>query len=139
MFNLTRIINGRENVPFVVKLPTTASESYKIGEALKLSSGALTKASGASKPEYICAENYDAPATGNKAINVYVVEPNQVWEVPVTFSSTAVAIVLGTKVTLHTNGEGVTDVTTNGVATVLDTLDANTNKANGDKILVRII
>lgn len=57
-----------------------------------------------------------------------------VFAVPVTYSSTAVAVVLGSKVTVDNDGLGVTDVTTSGVATVVDTLDAKT--AAGDEIEV---
>ena len=59
-----------------------------------------------------------------------------VFEVPVSFSETAVAIVVGSKLKVDTDGLGVTDVTTGGVITVVDALDANTNKSNGDLISV---
>ena len=59
-----------------------------------------------------------------------------VFEAPVTFSATPAAIVLGSKLTLAADGCGVTDVTTSGVATVVDTLTANVAKQAGDKVLV---
>lgn len=136
MFNLIKINNGRMNVPEPEYLPTTASETYSQGEALVLSAGKLTKASGTTKPTHIALTSYVAPATGNKEIPVARIEKNMVFEAPVTFSATAATIVLGSKVTIATDGLGTTDVTTSGVATIVDTLSANDNKATGDKVLV---
>ncbi len=136
MFNLRKIINGRINVPEMEFLPVTASETFKAGEALVLSSGKLTKASGTTKPTYIAAKDYVAPASGAELLPCFRVEKNMVFRVPVTFSSTPVALVLGTKVTLHTDGLGVTDVTTSGVATIVDTLSAGST--TGDEIEVII-
>ncbi len=136
MFNCKKIVNGRMNVPETESLPTTASEVYKEGEALVLSSGKLTKASGTTKPTHISLADYTAPASGQKDLPCYRIEKNMVFEVPVTFSSTAAAIVVGSKLTVATDGLGVTDVTTGGVITVVDAQDANTDKASGDKISV---
>ena len=134
MFNLTKIVNGRINVPEPEYLPTTPSEVYAEGEALVLSSGKLTKASGTTKPTHIAMKSYTTPATDNKDLPVARIDKNMVFEAPVTYSGTPVAVVLGTKLTLATDGCGVTDVTTSGVATVVDTLNANKNA--GDKVLV---
>lgn len=134
MFNLTKIVNGRINVPEPEYLPTTASEAYVEGEALVLSSGKLTKASGTTKPTHVALKTYTAPATDNEDLPVARIDKSMVFEVPVTYSSNAVAIVLGSKLTIAADGCGVTDVTTSGVATVVDTLDAN--KVAGDKVLV---
>lgn len=134
MFNLTKIVNGRINVPEPEYLPTTPSEEYVEGEALVISSGKLTKASGTSKPTHIAMKSYTAPATDNKDLPVARIDKNMVFEAPVTYSSAPVAVVLGTKLTLATDGCGVTDVTASGVATVVDTLNAN--KTAGDKVLV---
>ncbi len=136
MFNCKKIINGRMNVPETESLPTTASEVYKEGEALVLSSGKLTKASGTTKPTHISLADYTAPASGQKELPCFRIAPNMVFEVPVTFSETAVAIVVGAKLKVDTDGLGVTDVTTGGVITVVDALEANTDKANGNLISV---
>lgn len=136
MFNCKKIINGRMNVPETESLPTTASEVYAEGEALVLSGGKLTKASGTTKPTHISLADYTAPASGQKDLPCYRIEKNMVFEVPVTFSETAKEIVVGSKLTVATDGLGVTDVTTSGVVTVVDTIEANTNKANGDLISV---
>lgn len=134
MFKLNKIINGRMNVPEMEYLPVTASETFTEGEALILSGGKLTKASGTTKPTYIAAKSYVAPATGAEKLPCFRVARDMVFTAPVTFSSTAVAIVLGSKVTIDSDGLGVTDVTTSGVATVVDTLSAGST--NGDLIEV---
>ena len=130
MFNLIKILNGRMNVPEPEFLPVTASEEYKEGEALKIASGKVTKASGTTVPTHIA---LGVEAKGG-LLPVARIDRTMVFEVPVTYSSTANAIVLGTKLTITDDGTGVTDVTTNGVATVVDTLGAN--KTAGDKVLV---
>lgn len=71
MFNLRKIINGRMNVPEMELLPVTASESFVMGEALVLSSGKLTKASGTTKPTHIAAKDYSAPASGAEKLPCY--------------------------------------------------------------------
>lgn len=136
MFNCKKIINGRMNVPETESLPTTASEVYVEGEALVLSGGKLTKASGTTKPTHISLANYTAPASGQKDLPCFRIAKNMVFEVPVTFSSEAKAIVVGSKLTVAEDGLGVTDVTTGGVVTVVDTIEANTNKQSGDLISV---
>lgn len=132
MFNLIKIINGRINVPEPEYLPTTPSEEYVEGEALVISAGKLTKATG--KPTHIALKTYSAPATDNEDLPVARIDKNMVFEAPVTYSSNAVAVALGSKLTLASDGCGVTDVTASGVATVVDTLNAN--KVAGDKVLV---
>lgn len=134
MFNLRKIVNGRMNVPEPEYLPTTASEEYTSGEALVLSNGKLTKASGTTKPTHIAMKTYAAPATDNEDLPVMRIEKNMVFAAPVTFSETAKEIVLGTKLTVATDGLGVTDVTTSGVATVVDTLSVGTT--DGEEIHV---
>lgn len=136
MFILKKINNSRINVPEPEYLPTTASEEYKEGEALVLSAGALTKASGTTKPTHVALASYKAPASGQKELAVARISHEMEFEAPVTFSGTPAAIVLGSKVTLASDGLGVTDVTTGGVATVIDCLVANEAKENGDKIHV---
>lgn len=136
MFNCKKIINGRMNVPETESLPTTAGETYKEGEALVLSGGKLTKCGATAKPTHISLADYTAPASGQKDLPCYRIASNMVFEVPVTFSSTAAAIVVGSKLTVASDGLGVTDVTTSGVVTVVDALNANDNKASGDLISV---
>lgn len=134
MFNLIKIVNGRINVPEPEYLPTTASEVYSEGEALVISSGKLTKASATTRPTHIAMKDYAAPAADSIELPVARIDNNMIFEAPVTYSAEAKAIALGTKLTLATDGCGVTDVITGGVATVVDTMNAN--KTAGDKVLV---
>ena len=134
MFNLRKIVNGRMNVPEPEYLPTTPSGEYTEGMALVLSSGKLAKATGTTKPTHIAMKTYTAPATGNEDLPVMRIEKNMVFSAPVTFSAEAKAIVLGTKLTIATDSLGVTDVTTSGVATVVDTLSVGTT--SGEEIHV---
>lgn len=134
MFKLVKINNAKLNVPEMELLPVTASETFVEGEALHIASGLLTKASGTTKPTYIAAKSYVAPATGAQLLPCYRVLPQMVFEAEVTHSATAIAINLGTKLTVSTAGLGVTDVVTSGIATVVDTLDHTTT--NGKPIHV---
>jgi len=146
MFRIHKILNGRTATPSIEELPTTASETYAEGEGLVISSsGALTKAGVGVKPTYIAMADYVAPATGNKDLPCFVVDSNQIWEAPVTFSTVAVALVEGTKLQLDTDGVGVTDLTVSGttgnevygVATIFDVQAAD--ETTGEKILVRFV
>jgi len=131
MFKLIKILNGRMNVPEPEFLPVAANEEHTEGEALKIASGTVTKASGTDAPTHIA---LGTEANVNGLLPVARIDKTMVFEAPVTYSETALAVVLGTKLTIATDGAGVTDVTTSGVATVVDTLDAN--KTAGDKVLV---
>jgi hypothetical protein len=72
---------GNESYPKTVKYPSTASETYVLGEGLKVSSGALTCAGATDKPAYIVAKPYVAPATGNEDLYVTPVLPHYEYEV----------------------------------------------------------
>lgn len=135
MFDLRKILNGRMNVPEPDYLPVTGGESYNEGEALVLSAGKLTKCGATAKPTHIAAKTYTAPATGGDPLPCFMIDKAMRFEAPVTFSGAenAVPLVVGAKVTIHTDGMGVTDTTTSGVATIVDTLDA---AATGDKVVV---
>lgn len=123
--------NGGHNFPAIVEKPTTASTSYKVGDALALSDGALVLATGETVPEFICAEKYDAPASGQKDICVYPVYGFQEWKT--TFAAAATALKVGDKVTIHTDGEQVTATTTKGVAEIVEILGT----AIGDSVVVK--
>lgn len=131
MFELLKINNSSIVAPTIVQKPTTASETYTIGEALKLASGALTKASGTDTAKFICAESYVAPATGMKDISVYPLESNQ--EYITTFSATPTSLVAGNKVTIHTDGAQVTATTTSGTVEIVKLLGAT----SGSKVIVK--
>ena len=133
MFNLIKIENARMNVPEPVFYDATASEAISIGEALKLSSGKLTKCASTDKPEFIAIGQVGANDADRK-VAVCRVEPNQVYEVPVTATPTSLKV--GEKVTLSGDGLQVTATTASGVVTI-ESLNGAT--AAGDTIVVRII
>ena len=88
-----------------------------VGMALAYSSGHLVKATGTTKPEYISMVNATV-ATDGDLIPVVRVSPDIVFEVPCAADNSASAV--GTKVTIHTDGEQVTATTTSGVAEIVE-------------------
>lgn len=116
------------NVPEIIQVDATASEAFVVGEALTVTSGKVTKASGTTAPKYISAEKKTAVA-GDK-LSVYLVEKNQEYETDLTAAGT---LVVGTKVTISSDGLGVTATTTSGVAEVVEAEGATV----GSKVLVR--
>ena len=129
MFDFLR---GNNNVtPTIVKAPTTASTTYHVGDALVLSSGALVLATGTTKPTHISQSEYKAPATGMEDLPCLLV--NSDMEFKTTFAATPTSIVVGNKVTIHTDGEQVTATTTSGVAEVVNKL----GNASGSEVIVK--
>ena len=116
MFSFVKA-NAKPEFPVIKTLPTTASTEYKIGDALILSGGGVVKATGTTKPEYIAAANYSAPATGMEPLPAYLIAPGMEWET--TFAADATAVKEGTKVTIHTDGAQLTATATSGVAQIL--------------------
>ena len=132
MFKLLKIENARLNVPEPEYLTVTESEAVSEGEALVLASGKLTKCGATVAPTYIAMASLSADAE-KREIAVCRIEKNQVYEVPVTATPTALKV--GDKVTLHTDGLQVTATTTSGVITIVS---LNGATAAGDKVVVRI-
>lgn len=130
MFSFSKA-NGKPEFPILKTLPSKASVTYSVGDALVLTGGALEKATGTTKPEYICACDYTAPATGNEPIAAYLVAPGQ--EYVTTFAAAGTAIEEGDSVTIHTDAAQVTATTTGGVAKVLK---KHGSGAAGDKVTV---
>lgn len=160
MFVYEKNFNDRERYPYqhvgvlnvhpygTETVLTTGSEGYTIGEAVKVSSetGAVTACGAGDKPAFIMAEAVkSADNTVAKTLLAYRVLPGSIWRVGVTFSSTALAIAANSSLQIEaTAGLTVTDVVKSGesgsyvygVAKVVDVLDANTAKEDGDEILV---
>ena len=132
MFRLIKIENARINVPEPEYLDVKAAEAVSEGEALVLASGKLTKCGATAVPQFIAMANLDANAT-KRTIAVCRVEKNQVYEVPVSAAPTS--LVVGSKVTLNTDGLQVTATTESGVVTIVD---LNGATVAGDKVVVRI-
>ena len=113
-------------------LPATGSTKPDIGLALVLSSGKLAKASGTTKPTYICMREEAAAVPAGTLIPVLRVEPDQIFECVNQASLSGVNI--GQKVTIHTDGLQVTATTTSGVATIVEKPEGSTV---GGRTLVR--
>lgn len=109
--------NTHPVAPIIKTLPSKASTTYKLGDALILSGGFLDKATGGTKPEYICACNYVAPAEDMEPIAVYLISPGSEWDT--TFSAAATSINEGDVVTINTDAAQVTATETGGVAKIL--------------------
>lgn len=128
MFALSKMKVGL--TPPIEYKPATADESYVVGEALKVASGAVTKCTGATKPAYVCV----GPA--NAAGEVPCVEVQDYMEFETTLGvapTESATVAVGNKVTIHTDGASVTATTTNGVAEVL-AIDGQTV---GSRVVVR--
>lgn len=121
--------NGRSLVPDAVVLPRNPAVAYAAGTALVFSGGVAIAASGAKKPQYICYSNNEA--NDGSELVAYAVSETARFEVPVTAAPTSLKV--GDKVTLATDGKGVTATTTDGVATIVDLQGA---KKIGDTIIV---
>lgn len=109
MFLLSRMKVGL-TAP-IVYMTATGGESYTVGEALKLSGGAVTLCSGATAPSHIC-----VGAAGEQGVPC--VEVQEYMEFDTTLSASGAALKVGDKVTLYTNGLSVTATTESGVAEI---------------------
>lgn len=133
MFAIVKILGGRQNVAETLELPCSGGKSYTVGEALVVTSGALTVASGAVKPTYIAAESYTAPSTGARKLKCYRVTPDMIFEVPISAYSASNQKV-GASVQIGTDGLTLTATAAEtGGAEIVDLCGAS--KA-GDKIQV---
>lgn len=116
--------------PPVEYKPATASESFAVGEALKLASGKVTLCSGAVKPVLICTGSAnDAGEVPCVAVQDYMEFETTLGVAPAESATVAV----GDKVTIHTDGLSVTATKTNGVAEVV-AIDGQTV---GSRVVVR--
>lgn len=105
---------------------TTDNEVIALGEALVLTSGALTKCGATAVPEFIAMES----AADQAIINVVRITEDMVFET--TFAADASAEEVGELVTLHEDGLQVTATNTNGVFYITKKLGTG---AAGTKVL----
>ena len=113
MFMLSRMLVG--NTPPIVYMQPTDSETYQVGEALKLASGKVTLCSGAVAPSHVCV----GPIDDNGVVPCVEVQKYMEFETTLGVAPTDSATVgVGDKVTLHTDGMQVTATKTSGVAEV---------------------
>lgn len=111
--------------------PAKSGLTLKVGTALAFSGGYLVKATGTTKPEFICMEDMVTTADG-QIIHVERVRPETEYE---TQLSAAGTLALGAKYTLDANGEMITATTTSGVAT----LTYFEGETVGSKVYVRFV
>ena len=114
-FFLAKYEGGYVNVGPFTTYESASGEEIKAGEALVLSAGKLTKCGATTAPKYISMTNLDKNAT-NRVINVNIINKEQVWRAACTADPSALKP--GDKITLSADALGVTNTTTNGVATV---------------------
>lgn len=103
----------------------TDAEAYLYGEALKLTSGRLTKCGPTDVPVFICMADRAAEATAITPIPLTRVQKD-VMQFAAEATATVAATLVGQKVTLHTDGVKVTATTASGVAEIVST-DGATN------------
>ena len=138
MFDLVKIDEGRINQPEPVFLPVGSVAVVK-GEALVIGSD-LTGSGGADDTGKLVAcgatdvPRYIAMADGaiGAIVPVCKVRETMLFEVPV--SASPASLVIGDKVTIHSDALKVTATTTAGVATIVDKREA---AASGDLVHVR--
>lgn len=102
--------------PAVEYLPAGAI-TPKAGMALTQTGGQLALAAGAVKPAYISMCERETACIAGEHIPVVRVSEDMIFETK--FSAAATAVKLGDKVTISTDGLGVTATTTGGVAEVV--------------------
>ena len=125
MFKLLSSLDG-VTPPFEY-YPVTNAEVVVAGEALVLTSGALTKCAATATPEFLAVKS---TVTGDGTTLVPVMRITEQMCLETTMGAvngTPAPVVVGTKLTLHTDGLSCSYVTTNGVFTLANR--ANTGNA----------
>ena len=132
-FKLEKNMSGANFEKYEV-WPTTASETYTLGEVLTLASGKLTAAGDDTDgtQKFICGTSYVAPSSGNLPIPVYRITPSMIFRVKSYANNSSTA--LGTLVTLHTDELQVTATSTKGCFEIIDLLGSG---AAGTEVLGR--
>lgn len=115
--------NNGYNYPISELIASTGSETYVTGEVLTITAGALTKAGvdtdGTQK--FICSEDYVAPASGNRGIYAYRIQPTMQFKIPCQATNASTAI--GALVTLYTNATQVTATGLKGCVELVEKVD----------------
>ena len=114
------------------KKPAANGLELDVGVALVLSGGTLAKATGTTKPEYICMEQVTTTEAG-QMVHVERVRPETEYET--TLSVAAASMKVGGKHTIDTSGTMITATTDSGVAEVMS-FDGT---SAGDKVRVRFV
>lgn len=128
---LPEIWHNSESEPWELQ-PAANGLALHVGTALAFSSGNLVKATGGTKPAFVCMEEVTTTKAGQK-IHVERVRPATVYETTLSVASASIA--RGAKYTIDTSGEKITATTDSGVAEVVN-FDG---KEAGDKVRIRFV
>lgn len=101
----------------------TDSEAVTLGEGLVQTSGRLTKVGATATPEFIALKT----ASAGTDVEIPVVRVKEGREFETTSTATVATTLIGSKVTLHTDGLTVTATTASGVFLITETDGATTN------------
>lgn len=129
MFRLVYDNAGGRTMGNAINIPVTSGERYQMGEALVITGGKATKGGASVKPTHMCARD-QAPDSAEYVL-VYPISGTMVFET--TFAADPAALSVGAKVTLSTDGLGITATTTNGVCEIVDVRE----KVTGGHVLVK--
>lgn len=119
----------KANTPIIKELPSSEG-TFEVGDVCTLTAGKITKATGATKPQYVVCEKGTKVVGDTIAVNP--IYPDM--EFLTTFSAAGTAIVPGNKVTIGADSKTVTATTSSGVATVLEKLG---DGAIGTEVIVK--
>lgn len=118
--------------PQLTYVKATENEAYTPGELLKIgSAGTATKASGTDAPQYVCHQINGKAAEGD-LLQVVRIQKNHKYKT--TLAAAGTALVVGQKVTIHTDGAQATATTTGGVLEIVEMMGTTV----GSEIIVRI-
>ena len=115
--------------PPIEHMKAAEGETVKLGEALTLDAGALTKCGATVKPSYIAV----GPADMHGMTPVIAVQAYMVFETTLSAAAGEGGLRAGSKVTLSADGLQVTATTASGVAEIVS-IDGG---AVGDTVLVK--
>jgi hypothetical protein len=138
-FKPSRRVNG-EHAAFEYPALMTANEACALGQALVINpaTGALTAAGDDTdgvQAEFIAMQAVAAAAVPTVKPAVMRIDESQEWEAPLgAVNGTPAPIVLGSKLTLHTDEVSLSYVTTKGYFMV-SALENTGNAVVGDKVL----
>lgn len=93
----------------------------QVGMAMVMSGGLLVKATGTTKPTYICVTQRSAVVEAGELVQVVPYDGGTILETE--FAADAAAIKRGDKVTIHTDAMSVTATTDGGIAEVVHMSD----------------
>lgn len=126
-----RVVSGNTYSEPYELLPCGSGTSYAPGQGLVISSGVATIATGTTKPTYICQEK----KTGVTGESVQAVRITPDLTLEAALSAAGTDLLVGSAVTIASDGIRLTATTTSGVATIVDFPEG---KAAGAKVLFKL-